>query len=390
MDASVLLVSQCRESQLSMKALFPRERYILLSADGVARARRMLPKKLPDIVLLGEDCVAGCREELDLLAEDCLIAEIPVFYLEQGRVRSLVDAGYSSDEASGGSARAILWPLENQLLVRRLTRELHRAQEWLHQKQLELEESLVSATHIQKSLVPKVSPRMPGMQCAWQFLPCQKVGGDLFNVLKLDEETVLLYTLDVSGHGFPAAMVTVAISQSLTPSLGQLVKRAKSEPPYYELTPPAEVLEALDREYPVERFEKFFTICYMLVNVKTGRVRYSNAAGPLPILVRACGTPELLKEGGTIIGMGGLIPYLEDEVRLQRGDRLFLYTDGLLEQENHQRDQFGLDRLVERLEELRGRSLDVACEQTIETLLQFSRGVPAQDDITLLGFEFSG
>ncbi len=390
MDTTVLIVSGDRQRCRSLKSLFSEEAFVLISADGVDRARKVLPKILPDVVLLGEDCIDGCNGLLDSLVSDCVVADIPLFYMDQGRVRIISEAGIAFLIDPEGADEDRIWPLTVQLQNRRLTRELYRAQDWLIQKDAELEESLVSATHIQKSLVPPSPPKISQVDFGWNFLPCQKVGGDLFNVIKLDEDHVMLYMLDVSGHGFPAAMVTVAISQTLSPTMGHLVKRQVTTAPYYELPPPAEVLDTLDRIYPVERFEKFFTICYMLLNFKTGLLRYSNAAGPLPLLIRADGRREFLSAGGTIIGMGGILPFEEAQIQLEPGDRVFLFTDGILEQENSAQQQFGLERLVEQLAGGMATPLRSLCDQVTDSVLEFSGAVSAQDDMTVLALELVG
>ena len=90
--------------------------------------------------------------------------------------------------------------------------------------------------------------------------------------------------LDVSGHGVPSALVAVWVSQMLSPNQVSVLKKAIHLPPFYEIVHPAEVFSLPDREYPIERFNKFFTISYIVLNNEDKMIRYSNAAHPPPFL----------------------------------------------------------------------------------------------------------
>jgi len=257
----------------------------------------------------------------------------------------------------------------------------------LMEKQMRLNEDLEAAAGIQRSLLPHGSLDMETMEVAWRFLPCDTIGGDIFNVVRLDETHWAIYMLDVSGHGVPSALVTVSASQMLHPQRGLLLKKAIQPPPYYEIRGPSEVLNLLDQEYPIERFNKYFTIAYLILDVKTSLVRYSNAAHPPPILVRRDGSLELLEEGGTIIGMGGVLPFEEGEKKLGPGDKLFVYTDGIPEYEDQGRRLYGQERFCEALLKLKDHPIAEIVDGVIEALMTYGERQPPRDDITLLGIE---
>ncbi|PLX96830.1 MAG: hypothetical protein C0621_01220 [Desulfuromonas sp.] len=284
----------------------------------------------------------------------------------------------------------LLIRLESLLRVRRLRYERNLAQKLLLAKQLEIDANRCSAATIQKTLLPSAFPHVNQFAFDASFQPCDKVGGDLYAVTQLDENQVMAYLFDVSGHGIPAAMVTVAVNQSLSPHTGMIVKQPISAPPYYRLPSPAEVLSALDEEYPLERFEKFFTIAYLLIDQHKGTVRYSCAGHPPPLLVRRNGSVERLSAGGTLIGLGGVVPYGEAQVQLTPGERIFLYSDGVTEYRNAHGELFGEERLCHRLKELRRWPLAGACNKVLEALYDFSRGGGPHDDVTLLAIEYTG
>jgi sigma-B regulation protein RsbU (phosphoserine phosphatase) len=196
--------------------------------------------------------------------------------------------------------------------------------------------------------------------------------------------------VDVSGHGVPSALVTVSVSQVLRPQTGYLMKKSISPPPYYKVVSPAEVLEALDREYPIDRFNKYFTISYLILNVRSGVLKYSNAAHPPPVLLHPDGTMEFLKEGGTIIGMGGMLPFQEGKKQLREKDKLFVYTDGIVEYENGEGIFYGEERFHKELWSLKDKPISVIVDSVLDSLMDFGNGINPQDDISLVGLEYKG
>jgi len=287
-----------------------------------------------------------------------------------------------------GDKNQLAGKIHGLLTIRKLTRQLEATRHQLAHYQQELQEALQSAAYIQRSLIPKRRPKYNNLSFAWRYMPCKQVGGDLFNVVQLDEQTVMTYLMDVSGHGISSAMVTVSVHQSLSIHAGQLVKRPIEQPPFYEITPPAQVMERLETEYPFERFEEFFTISYMLINPHTGQLRYSNAGHPPPLLLRREGSIERLEAGGTVIGVGKIVDFEEGETRLQRGDRLFMYTDGITEHLGSSGDPYGEERFVEQLYSNEGQPLDEVTRDALIAMREFGGSTLPIDDVTLIGLEF--
>ena len=255
-------------------------------------------------------------------------------------------------------------------------------------QRVKLYEDLQAAAEIQRSLLPAISNSIDSFQIAWQFLPCQEVGGDIFNLVQLDQDHWGIYMLDVSGHGVASAMMVVSITQELQPYAGHVVKDPTRSIPTRSIAAPAEVLRALDLEYPLERFNNYFTITYLILNARTGELRYCSAGHPKPLVLRSSGQLEELVEGGTVIGLDGIVPFTEGLNRLHRGDRLLVYTDGITEYENESGDFFGKERLYLELHRLHGKSLDQLVEEVIASLKCFGNQREPQDDISLLGLQF--
>lgn len=255
-------------------------------------------------------------------------------------------------------------------------------------QRIKLYEDLQAAAEIQRSLLPSITDNIGSFTLAWHFMPCQQIGGDIFNLLQLDQDRWGIYILDVSGHGVPSAMMVVSIAQQLQHYAGHLVKDPTRPAPISTVADPAEVLRALDLEYPLERFNHYFTISYLVLNTSTGEIRYSSAGHPKPIIVRSSGELEELVEGGTVIGLDGIVPFSQGQKQLYQGDRLFVYTDGITEYESQSGEFFGKERLYQELTRLYGQPLGLQVEAVITSLKHFGDQREPQDDISLLGLEF--
>jgi sigma-B regulation protein RsbU (phosphoserine phosphatase) len=260
----------------------------------------------------------------------------------------------------------------------------------LIEKDQRIDIDLKAAAEIQKSLLPQNTFVVENLEIAWKFEPCEHMGGDIFNIFQIDSEHFGIYMLDVSGHGVPAAMITVSVSQFSQQNIVHSLKDKENS----SLMAPVQVLNALDKEFPFERFDNFFTITYVIINTKSGDTIYSNAGHPYPILLRKSKTIELLNKKGPIIGMGDFnflddrkIGFEEGQLKIKPGDKLFIYTDGIVEYQNHNEELYGDDRFYRNLKMLKNESLHNIIDQCIRSLMEFGNNTKPQDDITLLGLE---
>lgn len=357
---------------------------VIEAIDGFKCIEKAIAE-LPDLILLdvmmpGMDGYETCTK----LKEEPKTKEIPIIFLSslsaaKDKIKGLQLGGVDFVTRVNDQAELIA-RVQTHLKIRSLTITLIERNNELIQKQKYLDEDLQAAAEIQRSLLPPPQTVIPNFHLAWNCTPCDLVGGDIFNILKLDDEHVAIYMIDVSGHGVPSAMVTVSVSQHLHEA-----NQAKSK----RLFEPSEELKALDHLFPMERFNKFMTIFYMVINFKTGKLKYSNAGHPPPILVHQNERYNLLVQGGSVIGIDENLPFKDGELTLKPGDKIFLYTDGIIEYVNPQEQFFTSERLYKLIETNKNESIEKICDIIMKAVDEFGAGAPPADDISILGLEFA-
>ena len=255
-----------------------------------------------------------------------------------------------------------------------------------------IKKDLEAGAKIQSSLLPQSASIICGVQFDWIFLPSTFVAGDIFDYFRLDENHVGFYLLDVAGHGIPAAMLSVTLSKVLSPTNHQacLLKQFMpvSEPPYYKIINPARAVRSLNERFQADdNTMQYFTMLYGIIDTRNGRTLVTQAGHPPPIFLKKGINASLIGTGGYPVGMLPDLDYDEEEVHLGRGDRLILYSDGITECTNDEKEQFSLERLTKLLEKgqyLPLRELMVSIE---ETLRLWKGDNDFEDDMTLLAME---
>ena len=188
--------------------------------------------------------------------------------------------------------------------------------------------------------------------------------------------------LDVCGHGVSAALVAVTILQFLM-SLHNYMRLTG------KLFSPETVMNRLDKEFPMERFDCFFSIAYITLNIETGRFVYSNAGHMPPLILRSTGHLEMLENHGTAIGIGFGAAFGQEEKQLNAGDRLILYTDGLIENFGTEGEREGKDRFHAFMENSHHLPTQDLVDRVFEDANGQRGGSAPSDDMSLIAVEFT-
>jgi sigma-B regulation protein RsbU (phosphoserine phosphatase) len=255
-----------------------------------------------------------------------------------------------------------------------------------------MQRSLDAAASIQKSLLPDNLPKVEGVSFNWFLESCDELAGDTLNVIPLDEDHLGLYVLDVSGHGVPAALLSVTLHRWLSHDPDHSLLRSAGSDPGNRLTitPPAEVAERLNRQFPLDpAVGQYFTMIYGILNLSTREFRYVTAGHPSLIHVPAGGVPHQPESASTPIGFLSDAEYENEIMTLRPGDRLYLFSDGLTELQNEGGDFMGVERLLSVVGSHRSRGLEESVRGVIGDARNWSGNRALEDDLTLLGVEIA-
>ena len=255
---------------------------------------------------------------------------------------------------------------------------LEAAHQKLALRQQEADRDLSMAAVIQKTMLPQTDVCFPGLESAWSYRPSRIVGGDWFSLFALDGEHVAACLVDVSGHGVAPSLIATSLANALRPGAAIWQSPDKDVP----FASPELVLTRLEQDYPLERFNMFFTIICLVLHLPSGCLRYANAGHPPSLLLRSSGAMERLEAGGPMIGIG--LPQAGAEISLMDGDTLLLYTDGCIEHQNEQGVEFGMEGMERSLSASRGATARDVVSRLEETLKTYGKEWEPDDDLSLI------
>jgi len=253
----------------------------------------------------------------------------------------------------------------------------------LQQKQKQLDIDLEKAGQIQKNLLPKNLPDMPSISVDWFFEPCLTIGGDIFHIYKENETHISAYILDVCGHGVSGALIAVTVKQFLDQLHAQSLSQGHP-------CQPEEILNALENEFPFERFDCYFTIVYILLDVKTGELTYGCAGHVPPIIIGNLGNFEILSQNGPIIGLGQDPPLSQYKLNLNPGDKIILYTDGLIDYFGEKGAYENKENFYATLRKAAKKPANLIVKDIMAAQRKMRDKPQADDDISLLIIEYNG
>lgn len=337
--------------------------WVMPEMDGVSLCRKIRESNFEDYIYLilctGKDKPADFVEAMAAGADDFSVKppradEISVRLRAAARI---------------GDLQRKLQEKNRLLLVEhtKLTEAYHR-----------IEEDLAAAGRDLESHLPSKCSADFGLPTWYHFSPSHFLGGDFLNYFRLSERHLAFYILDVAGHGIPAALRASTLSRSLTPGPGLLWDESLNLP-----ICPSRVAAKLNHIFINDG--DYFTLLYAILDLHSLELEFVQAGHPGPVLLRD-GQPQALGDGGFPIALLEQANYEKRSFQLQKGDRIFLYSDGLVEVERVPGEMFGDDKLIALFQEFAEENLEITVDSTISRIHEFCSG-SFQDDLSLFGIE---
>jgi serine phosphatase RsbU (regulator of sigma subunit)/rubredoxin len=247
---------------------------------------------------------------------------------------------------------------------------------------VELERSLEDARSRQLRLLPRL-PEVPGFEFGVVYKPCSTVGGDFYDFIHLKDDLLGIAIGDISGHGLEAALLV-----GLAKKLLEIHGRARISPAETLLLANADIYPDLDSK-------TFVTAFYAVLNTKTREMKFSRAGHNPVVVFNPKRQPRLqvLDSKGMALGMdpGPIFQQSMEEVaiKLEPGDLVFQYTDGVTESMNHDKEEFGLERLYAVIDAYGNTEAEYLLYQIEKALTDFREGAKQKDDITMVAVKVS-
>jgi sigma-B regulation protein RsbU (phosphoserine phosphatase) len=228
------------------------------------------------------------------------------------------------------------------------------------------------ARNIQINLLPKSNPNIDGYDIAGKSIPALNVGGDYYDFIRLDDHRLAIALGDVSGKGLAAALVmsnlqaTIRSLASSNVTANECLERANN---------------LLFRSIDAKTFVSLF---YGILDTKKNTICYANAGQNLPLIFSPDKKPVPLKTHGLVLGTKEDVSYQKEEISINPGERLLIYSDGIPEAMNEQMEEFGDEKLLDIVQRYRDYSADALIENIIAALNLHFGSVPQNDDMTMV------
>ena len=344
---------------------------------GDALAAQEILRQHPDVAVVLTDIIMPRMDGLELLrwGRDAVPDAMWIVLSGLDTFDSAVAAirlGAFDFVAKSSRTEELEVAVRNALERRRLVAERKQLHSELGRKVRELEETsaalrrdLERAEVIQRALLPRSPPPMEGYCIQAVYRPGQHVGGDLYDVVRLSERHLVFYLADATGHGVTSAMLSVLFKQRLV----------LADPATGRALPPAEVLEAVNRSLCQAHAAPglFLTAVLGVLDTSDSTLTLASAGHPPVLHVRPGRETHLIRRTGPALGLAPDAQFRQERIQVAAGDRIFLYTDGLL--------PTGTQQELERVEQVLSSPLSSA----LDVMAQVHHEAGAdRDDVTIL------
>jgi phosphoserine phosphatase RsbU/P len=374
----VLVVDDAPENLHAVHSILKNDFKVRVATSGAKALELVLIKPRPDLILLDV-----MMPEMDgyevcgILKSNPETRDIPVIFLT-GKIEA-------DDETKGfqvGAVDYIHKPFSPAVVRARVHTHLglREAREQLARQLLIINNELEMAREIQLSILPQEIPKLDGLEITARYIPMSSVAGDFYDFIRVDDKHIGILVADVSGHGLPAALIASMLQVALA---AQLIHASD----------PGQVLAGLHKALCGKFQQHFVTAVYVFVDLEKKSMNYAGAGHP-PLLLWSDSTQSTaeLVENGLPLGLFPDSTYSIGQRQIEAGDKVILYTDGIVETESPSQQGFGVDLFKGFLQSNHDLRANLFADSLLDELSNWSehpRGQGQQDDITFLTLDFT-
>ncbi|AJR08302.1 putative response regulator [Photobacterium gaetbulicola Gung47] len=394
----ILLVDDNRTMLLFMEKVLSKRGFDVITANDGMHALQVLEER-PDIQFVLSDWMMPEMDGIELCSrvKSANYGRYLFFMLLSGKddkesIVSGINAGADDFVVKDTHVDELEARIQAGFRTLALHNEITAKNEALDAAYATMKKDLDSAGELLKRLLPTENT-MSGVELSYESIPSAQIGGDMLGYMKLDEDHVAIYLLDVAGHGVSSALLSFSVQQSLSVNSGHssIVKTTLDEPPYYRLNEPHEVLRRLNERYiSNDQNLLYFTMVYAVLNIKTGRMDFSIAGHPPLVWMHSrLGDAELVGQESFVIGAFDFVEYETLYIQLEPGDKVWMYSDGITEAEKGD-EMFSEEGFRKAVVEVNEQPTTLQTELLVNSVRKWQQAEQFDDDVSVLVVEWKG
>lgn len=357
-----ILINQLTKENYSVRFLSSGEESLSVIDAGEEFDLVLLDVMMP--VISGFDVCSRIREKYSA-------HELPVVLLTAKNTKEDIIAGISL-----GANDYITKPFDREELLARVRNYISLKKAAEEQKKfIAVKQELEIARNIQLSILPGTLPQLEGLSIRAKYEPMMEVGGDFYDFLQIDDNRIGILIADVTGHGVAAALISSMVKIAFYMS-------------HDRMDDPAALLSKINASLFEHIYGRFITAFYIFIDLKEMKAVFSNAAHwPIYIQNRYTGDLSELTIRGRLIGISREENYRNQSVNLAKGDRIVLYTDGLIEERDSKGVLLGEERFMDLIKESSSKQPSRLIDEVFITLYNWSgrfNSEGLEDDATMI------
>jgi phosphoserine phosphatase RsbU/P len=272
--------------------------------------------------------------------------------------------------------------------VVRLERTLHQQNAELQHANEHIRGGLRAAARVQQSMLPPRNIDTDHVRAAWKYVPCDELAGDAIGLHLIDDRYLVAYVIDVSGHGVPAALLSVSAMHAMEPSNAEasaLRDMSATDDRLGTIRRPSGVAAELNRRFRAgENGGLYLTMILCVLDTHTGQLHLTCAGHPAPLILRGRDPLPLPNLGGFPIAMLDFAAYDDHVLQLQSGDRVCLFSDGVPDQDGVTGEAFGSVRLLESVASRQECPPSQVVSALVDDLVAWTGAMSFADDVSLV------